>query len=450
MPNLPAEAHAGQCPSSPHLRRQALFKSTVQLVLLPTVLGIAANEWFKKQAGGGHTTRQRGYVTVQQGRGLGSVSANRRCMLRKAAAPACRCPAHGPSATFSPRPTPALPCQVDVVRPAMPLVALALTVVLCAVPVAQVAGVLRTSGLAACTPVIALHSFGYLLGYALPRALGFNEKTSRTGGLGSSAAGRPAGCDCMPSPWHSGRQAACARPHSCLGQHYASPLSLWGAHPASPCGARDTITAVSIETGMQSAAMGYALSSKHFADVLVAVPSSVSIVFMVRAAVVMGVGVPAALPTAARRPTIAAASLKCTHSVLLLLSFLPGVFPAVRPVRASPAAAPLFRERQRFTACCTCCPCCRAACWRTADEQLPAALSAGPQGPGADYPAKLAAAAPGCPTIAGTRASGGFLATPPVAASCGPPSPKALSPPQVWLGAALAVVWRMIPIKDGK
>lgn len=134
----------------------ALFKSTVQLVLLPTVLGIAANEWFKK--------------------------------------------------------------QVDVVRPAMPLVALALTVVLCAVPVAQVAGVLRASGLAACTPVIALHSFGYLLGYTLPRVLGFNEKTSRT---------------------------------------------------------------VSIETGMQSAAMGYALSSKHFADVLVAVPSSVSIVFMV-------------------------------------------------------------------------------------------------------------------------------------------------------------------------
>ncbi len=41
------------------------------------------------------------------------------------------------------------------------------------------------------------------------------------------------------------------------------------------------IPAVSIETGMQSAAMGYALSTKHFADVLVAVPSSVSIVFMV-------------------------------------------------------------------------------------------------------------------------------------------------------------------------
>jgi predicted Na+-dependent transporter len=44
-----------------------------------------------------------------------------------------------------------------------------------------VADVLRASGLAACTPVILLHSFGYLLGYGLPKLLGFNEKTSRTG-----------------------------------------------------------------------------------------------------------------------------------------------------------------------------------------------------------------------------------------------------------------------------
>jgi predicted Na+-dependent transporter len=41
--------------------------------------------------------------------------------------------------------------------------------------------VLRTSGLSACLPVVLLHSFGYLLGYTLPRVLGFNEKTSRTG-----------------------------------------------------------------------------------------------------------------------------------------------------------------------------------------------------------------------------------------------------------------------------
>ena len=36
---------------------QARFKSTVQLVQLPTVLGIAANEWFKKQAGPGRMRR---------------------------------------------------------------------------------------------------------------------------------------------------------------------------------------------------------------------------------------------------------------------------------------------------------------------------------------------------------------------------------------------------------
>lgn len=120
--------------------------------------------------------------------------------------------------------------QVDIVRPAMPLIALALTVVLCAVPVAQVgragqgseaavgwvarrtrtaglhsghialrslaarrsnqpplptvpqvSDVLRASGLSACGPVLLLHTFGYLLGYLLPRLLGFNEKTSRTG-----------------------------------------------------------------------------------------------------------------------------------------------------------------------------------------------------------------------------------------------------------------------------
>ena len=67
-------------------------------------------------------------------------------------------------------------------------------------------------------PVALLHLFGYVLGYTLPRLLRFNERTART---------------------------------------------------------------VSIETGMQSAAMGYALSTKHFADIMVAVPSSVSILVMV-------------------------------------------------------------------------------------------------------------------------------------------------------------------------
>lgn len=110
------------------------------------------------------------------------------------------------------------PKAVARIRPAMPLLALGLTVVLCAVPVAQVADVLRTQAMAALGPVVFLHGFGYMLGYALPKLLGFAESTART---------------------------------------------------------------VSIETGMQSAAMGYALSTKHFTDILVAVPSSVSIVVMV-------------------------------------------------------------------------------------------------------------------------------------------------------------------------
>jgi BASS family bile acid:Na+ symporter len=110
------------------------------------------------------------------------------------------------------------PRTIAKIRPAMPLLALLLTVVLCAVPVAQVADVLRAVGVGAIGPVVLLHGFGYFLGYALPRLLRFGERTART---------------------------------------------------------------VSIETGMQSAAMGYALSTKHFADIMVAVPSSVSIVVMV-------------------------------------------------------------------------------------------------------------------------------------------------------------------------
>lgn len=134
----------------------ALAESTAKLVLLPTVLGVALNELFPK--------------------------------------------------------------QVDVIREAMPLLALFLTVVLCAVPVAQVQTVLQARGVGMIVPVMALHAFGYLLGYTMPRVLGFKESTART---------------------------------------------------------------VSIETGMQSAAMAYALSTKHFADILVAVPASVSIVVMV-------------------------------------------------------------------------------------------------------------------------------------------------------------------------
>eukprot|EP00890_Picochlorum_soloecismus_P004979 jgi/Picsp_1/5482/NSC_02841-R1_bile acid na+ symporter family protein len=128
----------------------ALAESTMRLVLLPTCIGIAARELF--------------------------------------------------------------PSVVEKIRPGMPLVALVLTVILCAVPVAQ------TNGLSMLGPVVALHGFGYLLGYMLPKVLGFPERTART---------------------------------------------------------------VSIETGMQSAAMGYALTTKHFSDILVAVPSAVSVCVMV-------------------------------------------------------------------------------------------------------------------------------------------------------------------------
>jgi len=79
--------------------------------------------------------------------------------------------------------------------------------------------VLAVNGAGVVLPVVLLHGFGYLLGYLLPKVLKMSEKTSRT---------------------------------------------------------------VSIETGMQSAALAYGLSVKHFAsDVMVAVPASVSIVIMV-------------------------------------------------------------------------------------------------------------------------------------------------------------------------
>ena len=38
----------------------------------------------------------------------------------------------------------------------------------------------RANGLAACLPVALLHGFGYMLGYLLPRVLGFSERVSRT------------------------------------------------------------------------------------------------------------------------------------------------------------------------------------------------------------------------------------------------------------------------------
>lgn len=67
------------------------------------------------------------------------------------------------------------------------------------------------------TPVAILHAAAFGMGYYLCKFLGFDEKTSRT---------------------------------------------------------------VSIETGMQSAALGFMLAQQHFTDALVCVPSAVSVVCM--------------------------------------------------------------------------------------------------------------------------------------------------------------------------
>lgn len=109
------------------------------------------------------------------------------------------------------------PKIVQKIKIFLPLVGVALTTLLCAAPCAQVSGILKTRGLDLCLPVALLHVAAFSLGYFLSRGLGFNEKTART---------------------------------------------------------------VSIETGMQSAALGFLLAQTHFPDPLVAVPSAVSVVFM--------------------------------------------------------------------------------------------------------------------------------------------------------------------------
>lgn len=109
------------------------------------------------------------------------------------------------------------PKVVKKLRAFLPLVGVALTTLLCASPCAQVSGILKTQGLDLCVPVALLHAAAFSLGYFLSKGLGFSEKTART---------------------------------------------------------------VSIETGMQSAALGFLLAQAHFSDPLVAVPSAVSVVFM--------------------------------------------------------------------------------------------------------------------------------------------------------------------------
>lgn len=110
-----------------------------------------------------------------------------------------------------------LPGFVRAIRQFLPLVGVFLTTMLCASPVGQVSEVLKTNGGALLTPVALLHVAAFSMGYFLSKFLGFDEKTART---------------------------------------------------------------VSIETGMQSAALGFMLAQQHFTDPLVCVPSAVSVVFM--------------------------------------------------------------------------------------------------------------------------------------------------------------------------
>eukprot|EP00208_Stichococcus_sp_RCC1054_P003742 CAMPEP_0206139832 /NCGR_PEP_ID=MMETSP1473-20131121/7478_1 /ASSEMBLY_ACC=CAM_ASM_001109 /TAXON_ID=1461547 /ORGANISM="Stichococcus sp, Strain RCC1054" /LENGTH=407 /DNA_ID=CAMNT_0053533751 /DNA_START=26 /DNA_END=1249 /DNA_ORIENTATION=+ len=109
------------------------------------------------------------------------------------------------------------PKVVKKITRVLPLIGVVLTTLLCASPVGQVSEVLKTMGPQLAAPVALLHAFAFGLGYFMCKVLGFNEKTART---------------------------------------------------------------VSIETGMQSAALGFMLAQAHFADAMVAVPSAVSVVFM--------------------------------------------------------------------------------------------------------------------------------------------------------------------------
>ncbi|XP_030549981.1 sodium/pyruvate cotransporter BASS2, chloroplastic isoform X2 [Rhodamnia argentea] len=97
-----------------------------------------------------------------------------------------------------------------------PLIGVILTTLLCASPIGQVAGVLKTQGAQLILPVALLHGAAFALGYWISK-FSFGESTSRT---------------------------------------------------------------ISIECGMQSSALGFLLAQKHFTNPLVAVPSAVSVVCM--------------------------------------------------------------------------------------------------------------------------------------------------------------------------
>eukprot|EP00850_Spirogloea_muscicola_P020240 SM000210S06754 [mRNA] locus=s210:123908:127657:- [translate_table: standard] len=86
-----------------------------------------------------------------------------------------------------------LPRFTEKIKFLTPLVGVVLTTLLCASPIGQVADVLKTQGSQLIMPVAALHVAAFFLGYWLSRACNFGETTSRTisieCGMQSSALG---------------------------------------------------------------------------------------------------------------------------------------------------------------------------------------------------------------------------------------------------------------------
>jgi len=111
-----------------------------------------------------------------------------------------------------------LPAVTELLKPITPLIGVILTSCLCAAPIAGISDVLKEHGFSLAVPVFVLHILAFGMGYVIPRY----------------------GCK--------------------LSEGYSRTIS--------------------IETGMQSAALGYLLARKHFADPLTAVPSAVGVFAM--------------------------------------------------------------------------------------------------------------------------------------------------------------------------
>jgi len=110
------------------------------------------------------------------------------------------------------------PAFTELLKPVTPLIGVVMTSCLCAAPIAGISDVLMSEGLTLAIPVFILHVLAFATGYLVPRlGLKLSEGYSRT---------------------------------------------------------------ISIETGMQSAALGYLLARKHFPDPLTAVPSAVGVFAM--------------------------------------------------------------------------------------------------------------------------------------------------------------------------